>query len=233
MDLSADDGGDALYTHFAWPPAPSDRPYTFVNMAATVDGKIVIGEPGGSARGLGGPTDQMLFRRLQQACDAALIGASTLRASQVIYPPDKLRVVVTRSGNVPLDNRFFRDAPGRAYVAAPDDLADSLADSIGLTASVLRMGHGDVDLRAMMQALRQELGVERLLCEGGADLNFQLLRAGLMDELFLTIAPKLKGGAGLPSIITGAGYPPGEYEPVRLLSVYLSGNELYLRYVLA
>ena len=58
-----------------------------INMAATADGKIVIGEPGGAAKGVGGPTDQkFVSTQLQKAVDAALIGSGTLRASQVIYP---------------------------------------------------------------------------------------------------------------------------------------------------
>src|SRR5205085_11424730 len=75
-----------LYKRIAFPSPPIDRPYVFINMVSTVDGKIVLGAPGGPAKGLGGPTDQVLFRRLQHSADAALIGANTLRASQVIYP---------------------------------------------------------------------------------------------------------------------------------------------------
>src|SRR5579871_1106060 len=98
---------ESLYTRLAFPPAPDDRPYLYINMVATADGKIVIGQIGGTAKGVGGPTDQKLFRRLQRACDAALLGASTLRAGNVIYPPELPRFVVTASGNVPLSNRFF------------------------------------------------------------------------------------------------------------------------------
>src|SRR5205085_7092302 len=86
------DPGD-LYTQIEFPAPPEDRPYVYINMVSTVDGKIVLGEPGGSAKGLGGPTDQVLFRRLQRNADAALIGGATLRASQVIYPPEVARFV--------------------------------------------------------------------------------------------------------------------------------------------
>ena len=102
---------EELYTALEFPAPPEDRPYIIINMASTVDGKIVIGEPGGTAKGVGGPTDQKLFRRLQKTVDAALIGSGTLRASQVIYPPEVARFVVSQSGKVPLENRFFTDAP--------------------------------------------------------------------------------------------------------------------------
>ena len=116
-----------LYTNLKWPEPPANRPYVYINMASTVDGKIVIGEPNGTAKGVGGPTDQILFRRLQTQCDAALLGGVTLRASQVIYPAYLPRYTVTRSGDVPLTNRFFTDAPDRAYVFAPKSISDRTA----------------------------------------------------------------------------------------------------------
>lgn len=221
---------DALYTHIAFPTAPVDRPYLYINMAATADGKIVIGEIGGTAKGVGGPTDQRLFRRLQRQCDAALLGSSTLRASNVLYPPEIPRFVVTRSGDVPLDNRFFTDAPDRAYVLAPEDLPEEARKRIAARTNLVQFGRGSVDLTAALRHLRQERGIAHLLCEGGATLNDELLRAGLADELFLTLAPKLKGGAHLPSIVTGQGFPPGQFLPLTLLSLYHDGGELYLRY---
>ena len=81
-----------------------------------------------------------------------------------------------------------------------------------------------------MRFLRQEQGIRYLLCEGGATLNDDLIRAGLADELFLTLAPKLKGGAHLPTIMTGQGFAPNIVLPLHLRSLYRDGDELYLRY---
>ncbi|HLV81894.1 MAG TPA: dihydrofolate reductase family protein [Chthonomonadaceae bacterium] len=222
---------ESLYTRLAFPPAPDDRPYLYINMVATADGKIVIGQIGGTAKGVGGPTDQKLFRRLQRACDAALLGASTLRAGNVIYPPELPRFVVTASGNVPLSNRFFTDAPGKACALVPEDIpseARATFEANGI--AILAAGQGAVDLTAALRRLRRERGIRVLLCEGGATLNDGLLRAGLADELFLTLAPKLKGGADVPGIVTGQGFPPGHFLPLTLLSLYHDGDELYLRY---
>lgn len=220
---------EALYTEIAFPPAPADRPYVFLNMVSTADGKVVIGKIGGTAKGVGGPTDQRLFRRLQRVCDGALIGSSTLRASNVIYPPEIPRFVVTRSGDVPLNNRFFTDAPERAYVLAPEDLPEEKRGRLAAT-NLIQAGRGGVDMAAALRRLRQEKGIMRLLCEGGPTLNDELLRAGLADELFLTLAPKLKGGARLPTVVDGQGFPPGQFLPLTLLSLYHDGDELYLRY---
>src|SRR5579859_5166113 len=124
-----DDPND-LYRSIEWPPPPQDRPYVYINMASTADGKVVLGAPDGPSTGVGGPTDQLLFRRLQQVCDAALVGGTTLRASQVIYPPELPRFTITRGGKLPLSNRFFTDAPSLAFVFAPSSLSPALANDI-------------------------------------------------------------------------------------------------------
>jgi riboflavin biosynthesis pyrimidine reductase len=222
-----------LYTTLDLPEPPADRPYVYINMVSTADGKIVLGEVGGSAMGVGGKTDQLLFRRLQKTCDAAMIGGSTLRASQVIYPPEIARFVVTRGGDVPLDNRFFRDAPDKAFVIAPEDLPAEQTAKIQATAQLVQAGQSGVDLREALRILRQERGIRYLLCEGGATLNDDLIRHGLADELFLTLTNKLKGGSHLPTPVDGQGFPPNAYLPLTLLSVYHDEGELYLRYKLA
>ncbi|MGE5281106.1 MAG: RibD family protein [Chloroflexota bacterium] len=85
---------------------------------------------------------------------------------------------------------------------------------------------GRVDLPSLLRSLREE-GVRALLCEGGPTLHGALQAAGLVDELFLTIAPKLTGGDG-PRILEGAALPaPAELELVWLIE---EGGELFARY---
>ena len=221
---------EELYTEIRFPPPPEKRPYVYINMAATVDGKIVIGEAGGTAKGVGGPTDQKLFRRLQTQCDAALLGSATIRAGQVIYPRDKARYAVTRTGDVPLNNRFFTDAPERAFILAPENLPPDVRKRLQDGANLIQIGAEKVDLPAALQWMQREHDLKVLLCEGGATLNDDLIRAWLADELFLTLAPKLKGGSHLPTIMTGIGFPPGQSTPLNLLSIYRDEAEIYLRY---
>ncbi len=234
LDLTNDppDAPD-LYTRLDLPAATPERPCVFINMAATLDGKIVVGDKDGTAKGVGGPTDQILFRRLQQQAQAAMIGGTTLRAGTVIYPPHVNRYVISRGGDVPLNNRFFTDAPERAFVVVPEDLDAPALARLRAGANVLTVGHGGVNLPGLLRVMRQSHGIERLLCEGGASLNDALIWDGLADELFLTLAPKLKGGANLPTILGGQGFASGIVLPLALRSLYHDGDELYLRYRLA
>ena len=119
--------------------------------------------------------------------------------------------------------------PERACVLVPEDLEKEIFDRLRNNTNVLAVGKGTVDFPAALRKIRQQ-GTRVLLCEGGAMLNDALLLARLVDELFLTLAPKLKGGAQLPTIVAGQGFPPGAYLPLHLRSLYRDGDELYLRY---
>ena len=219
-----------LYTNLTFPAAPDHRPYTVINMVSTVDGKTLVGPPGSTARGLGGPTDQLLMRRIQGCVEGAIVGAGTLRPGPVIYRPEMWRAVVTRSGELPLSNRFFTDAPDRAIVFAPESIPDGARRAIEATARLEVCGVDSVDLKEAVRRLRESYGISTLALEGGATLNFDFLEAGLADELFLSFAPKLKGGKDLPTAVDGPGLPDREYLNLRLLSLYHDGDEFYFRY---
>lgn len=221
---------DALYAALRFPEPPPGRPYAFLNMVSTADGKTLIAPRGSTAAGVGGPTDQMLMRRIREAADAVMLGAGTLRPEGGAYPPRLWRAVVTRSGDLPLDNRFFTEAPGRAIVFAPETLPPETRERLGTRAQVRIVGETTVDIQAAVGLLRAEFGVERLLLEGGPTLNFELFQAGVVDELFLTLAPKIKGGAHLPTVVDGPGLPERQVIALDLLSLYRDGSELYLRY---
>ena len=78
--------------------------------------------------------------------------------------------------------------------------------------------------------LRDELGVCNTICIGGSILNAALIEAGVADELFVTLAPKLQGGSGVSTLIEGRGFPVERLPLLELLSLYGDGDELYLRY---
>lgn len=234
IDRTGYDGPPSdLYLDLRFPPPPDDRAYLFINMVSTVDGKILVGQPGSTAKGVGEATDQLLMRRLQAACDGAMIGAGTLRPGNVIYPAETWRAVITRSGELSLTNRFFTDAPQRAIVLAPASLSSESREHIGTSAQVRIVGESGVDPAAAVRLLRQEFGIRYLLLEGGGSTNFDFLEAGVVDELFLSFTPKLKGGDHLPTVVDGPGFPDREYLGLELRSLYHDGDELYFRYRMA
>lgn len=221
---------DNLYEHLDFSDAGEDIPYIYANMVSTIDGKTLLGPRGSTAKGLGSCMDQLLMRRIQVCSDAAIVGASTLRAGNVIYPSHLLRAVVTSTGDIPLNNRFFTDCPEKAIVFAPEMMIGGVLGTIGDSLHLIRCGENEVDVAKAAHILRSQFNVRRLLLEGGAFLNGHFFRKGLVRELFLTLAPKLKGGDDLPGLMDGQGYDGSGFRELTLLSLYRSGSELYARY---
>lgn len=209
------------YQGLRLPAPPEDRPYVVVNMVATVDGKTVLTDRNSPVHGLGSALDREVMRVLHQKVDAVLIGAGTLRATPGIWYEQRLRrYVATQGGELPV-NRFFTDAPERAWVIAPEGV--ELAVPPGVAHVSLAAGWPGA-LRALRQA-----GVFHLLVEGGSELNGELFGQDLVDELFLTIAPKIKLGRDLPTVAGGQPLD-GRLHQMELVSETRAGDELYLRY---
>jgi 2,5-diamino-6-(ribosylamino)-4(3H)-pyrimidinone 5'-phosphate reductase len=231
LDLTGENHSEeTLYRQIPFPPAPTDRPYVFLNMVSTLDGKITLGEVGDTAAGLGSLMDQALMKRLQRNAQAVLIGASTLRAGHVTYPETLWRGVVTASGNLPTDARFFREAPGKSVVFTTEQVPEQKIKEWQDVAHVVVCGTDKVNLVRALSFLRQQLGIERLLCEGGGALNYEMFAADLIDEWFLTLTPKVKGGRHIPTTVEGDGLPRERVVQMELMSVYENNGELYLRY---
>lgn len=214
-----------MYSDLNFPPAPPERPYVFINMVSTIDGKILTGERNEPVMDLGSKTDHATMRQIEAAADAVLIGAGSLRATPGLwYEPRLLRIVATRGGEVVRKadgtlRRFFADAPERAFVACDKPLNLPLG---------VRQLPGDLGLA--LCELRRHHGVTNLLCEGGSELNAQLLRLNLVDELFLTVAPKIKLGADVPTIADGLPLTRGEVQQWKLVSANPIEDEVFLRY---
>ncbi len=217
------------------------RPLIIVNMACTADGRATVG---GRSGPIGNRADRELFHGLRTAVDAVLVGAGTARAERYrALVRDEPRRRLRRA-------RGLAEEPLACIVSASLDLSDIplLADPAArvaiLTASAAELPpsaarveyvrtarRAALDLPAALAELRERFAIRTVLCEGGPHLNGQLLAAGLVDELFLTLAPKLAGGGAgedLPRILAGPELdPPVELE---LMSALESESHLLLRY---
>lgn len=235
---------DAAYLDLGL-PAGGARPTTVLTMIATLDGKAVVGGPA-STWTLGTEDDHRLFKQIQRNCDAVIAGAGVMRADDIPYPritpeeaerrsrlglrPHPLWVVVSRSGRLPADLRLFRGDPADTLLVTPEKAdPQALAALAGRTRHMV-CGVEDLDLPALMAVLHAEHGVRRLNSIGGPLLNGAMLAAGLIDELFLTLAPKIQNGRDGVTLFEGAPFAPDSLATASLVSLYRSGDELYLRY---
>jgi riboflavin biosynthesis pyrimidine reductase len=223
-------------------PAPA-RPRVFLNMASTADGRAALG---GRSGGIGNRADRELFRALRTAVDAVMVGAGTARTERYRgLVRDEERRRLRRARGLSEEPLACIVSAGLALCAAEVPLlADPAARVVVLTPSVdgvvrdaaargveyVRAARdGALDLPAALAELRGRWGVRALLCEGGPHLNGELLRAGVVDEVFLSFAPKLGGGDGAQlRIVCGPELdPPVE---LRLCDALESEGLLLLRY---
>jgi riboflavin-specific deaminase-like protein len=198
-------------------------------MISTLDGAIAVQGRSGM---LGGPADRRIFQTLRSLADVILVGAGTVRAEgygpvqldqelsqkrkergQSVAPPV---AVVTRSANLDWTLPFFTEAATPPIVLTTDDQARQSRVRLKDVAQFFGAGDDGVDVRLALRSLHAQ-GYRSVLLEGGPGLNAEVVQAGLLDELCLTIAPRLVGGTG-PRLLAGPELPnPLNLDVVHLL----------------
>ncbi|MDI9636857.1 RibD family protein [Kamptonema cortianum] len=218
---------DGVYTELTFPEGSPTRPYIVLNMVATIDGKIVTGDRTEPVQDLGSDVDHATMRQIQRSVDAVLIGAGNLRSTpKMWYPPELFRFVASLSGSVPPFHRFFSDAPEKAFVITPVCNTDRFTEEV----QVIAVGDSEIDWDALLRTMKHDMNIHRLLLEGGSELNATLLTLDVVDEIFLTIAPKIKLGNAAPTLAGGAPLAREDLLHFSLISALPVGNEVFLRY---
>jgi riboflavin biosynthesis pyrimidine reductase len=140
-----------------------------------------------------------------------------------------LSVLLTQSGHVPVDRKIFQASEGNLLVFAGAHTSwENLAKLSRLAAVRPATDTVVPEPKKILETLADEFGVRRLLVEGGPSVNHSFLEARLVDEVFLTLAPKIVGGDSR-FLDDGEPLPPSVTLP-SLVSIYLFDSELYLRY---
>jgi riboflavin-specific deaminase-like protein len=215
--------------------APEGRPYLGLNMVSTLDGKATIDW---RTKGISSDLDRELFHNLRTQADAVMVGAGTARTERYgrIAKSDELRakrereglaadplaIVVSASLNLPADLPLLQQDGQKVLIATG---ADAVLQDVTAEIEYLRVGD---DMPLLLSRLREEHGVRSVLCEGGPTLNSHLFAADLVDELFLTMSPKVAGGAAALTIVAGRDL----VEPAELgmVSVATGDSELFTRW---
>ena len=215
--------------------APPGRPWLGLNMVSSLDGKATIDW---RTKGLSTELDRRLFHHLRTQADAVMVGAGTVRAERYGrmtkseelrqkriaegLAPDPLAVIVSARLDLHADLPILNEPEQRVVIATGSD-----ATLPGLGAQVEYARVAD-DLPRLMAYLQETHGVRSVLCEGGPTLNSYLFAAGLVDELFLTLNPKVAGGAAALTIVAGRELvEPAELE---LVSVAEGDGDLFTRW---
>jgi len=210
-----------------------NRPYVFINVAATADGKIDTFERKGSA--ISSKQDKQRVDELRAGADAVIVGGRTLldespkltvksealREGRVRrgLSPNPIKVGIASSVDIHPDSDFLNAGPARIVIFTTNRTSKEQVD-------FLRKRGVDVYIHDservhLLQALEtlHELGARRVMIEGGGTINFEFLRAGLVDELMIYIAPMIFGGDHAPTLAAGTGLVRNEAIALKLEKV--------------
>ena len=210
-----------------------NRPHVRVNVAMTADGKIDSVARRGAL--ISSPQDLARVDRLRAACDAVLVGGRTLldqdphltlkspalRAERLALglPEHPAKVGVVSVASLRLDCRFLTAGPARRLIYTSVRTAPAqLVRLREAGAEVFVAGEARVDLPAALSSLA-ELGIRRLLVEGGGTIIAECFRLGLVDEVTVYIAPQVFGGSSAPSLADGPGLSQAQATRLRLVAV--------------
>jgi riboflavin biosynthesis pyrimidine reductase len=225
------------------PVSPAPRPRLILNMVSSVDGRATVE---GRSGPLSDRADRQLFHGLRTAVDAVLVGARTARVERYgrLIPQQERRALRRERGlsEEPLaclvsaslalgdDIPLLAEPAARLAILTPS--ASSLPTCAADVDYVRTTSDGQLDLAAALVEVGDRFGVGSVLCEGGPHLAGELIHAGLVDELYVSLSPTLAGEAptGERSLRILAGFELDPPATLELLGVLGSGSSLFLRY---
>ena len=193
------------------------KPYVILNAAMTLDGKIAT-KTGSSE--ISGPEDLERVHEIRKKADGIMVGIGTVLADDPRLTVHKIpssksdnpiRVVVDNKARTPIDFRILNDDADTIIAVGSicdennpdsDEDAVSRAKAISQKADVFYSSKTPVDLVEFMDYLYSK-GIKTLMLEGGATLNFSMIKDNLIDEVRICIAPMIAGGRDAKTFFDG------------------------------
>ncbi len=221
-------------------------PHTTAILAMTADGKIADHQ--GSAARFGSPNDKMHLEQQVSLVDAVLFGADTLRAYgsalsvsnlkllqsrlERSQKPQPVQIVVSASGNLDSQWRFFQQSVPRWLLTVPSGAELWQAKKEFERIIIIHDTHkNNSAINWVSTFIRfRKLGLNKLAILGGGELIASILALDLIDELWLTICPIIFGGNNSPTPVGGIGLLQSQGKKLKLLEVKQIDQEVFLHY---
>lgn len=207
----------------------------------TLDGKIATSS--GSSN-ISGAKDLERVHELRKDCDGIMVGIGTVLADDPRLTVHKIdakpsdnpvRIVVDSKCRTPADARIT-NGDAKTIIAMANEYKDEFKASdkyeILKSKGVKFFFSGDVqvDLKMLMIYLHEE-GIDKLMLEGGSTLNFSMIKAGLIDEISICVAPMVVGGVNAKTFFDGEGFNTmDESVKLKLIDYYRLDKDFILNY---
>ena len=222
-----------------------NRPYVFINVAVTADGKIDTFERKGAA--ISSKKDKERVDQLRASADGVLVGGRTLLAEapkltvksealregriQRGLSPNPVKVGVVTRADISPNSDFIKAGSARVVIFTTSQTSISHVEELRAQGVEVFVDDAPrVDLNKMMLTLKK-IGVDHLMVEGGGTINLELIRLGLVDEIMMYIAPMIFGGASAPTMADSLGIPREESVELKLMDVQKwEDGGVFLRY---
>jgi len=193
-----------------------------------------------SPAGFGSKADRMLLEEAREQTGATLLGAGSLRAGDPEFrtgggklPAKRIRAVITRSGNIPSERSIFKRGP-KPLIFCPAGLAKDLEARFRQIARIIGIPEGPEEMLPLKEVLAHlgKLGAKTCLVEGGGRLNYEALRQEIVDELLITISPRIIGKDSEACLVSGPGALGSPFLDLDLLSCRPDARtgEIFLHY---
>lgn len=206
---------------------------SFSNLAISLDGKIA--DPSEPEKMLGTAYDRKMMQVIRAKADVVIFGASTLKASKVPVKiktsskrPQIVNAVISASGNLPKGIPFWNDPKVIRFVFTTAKGYAKAVESSGGRAFVVTCGEDCIDPKRVISRLL-ESGLTKILVEGGGETMELFLKEKLLQELYVTLTPRILGGRTSPTLV-GGDKVIKPWPALKLLSSKRAGEEIYLNY---
>jgi 2,5-diamino-6-(ribosylamino)-4(3H)-pyrimidinone 5'-phosphate reductase len=206
------------------------RPFVFINAAMSADGKIATIER--KQTRISGNLDFERVDELRASADAVMVGIGTVLSdnpsltvkSQIRrekrraqgLPENPVRIVVDSMARMPLDADIFKKGEGKRIIAVSESAPPEKVELLEKYADIIAAGKKGVELGKLLEELKNR-GINRLMVEGGATLNWGLISAELVDEIYTFVGNIIIGGKNAPTLVDGEGCV-GEFCKLKLIS---------------
>lgn len=188
-------------------------PFVAMKTAMTLDGKIATRV--GDSKWVTGEKARSMVHELRNEYAGIMVGVNTVIADNPGLTTRRegekrnpVRIVVDSSGRIPTDVYVVNSKEQARTILAFTEKASpekrEIFNTGGIETIVLPQRHGKVDLPALLKELGK-MSIDGILLEGGGTLNYSMIEAGLVDEVFAFIAPKIVGGENSKTPVSGKG----------------------------